>query len=224
MPGQVSTLLGSKTLLSQPASELVQNQLNSTPAILTSAINVDLPPFVPISTPNFCWRDVDGETFTRSINRCYEMIVHWRGNLFKVPSGRTGKAFVQELVRMFRAYADASSLESVAIKVMMVMLALLLQKPYPRSKAKDHILHLERRLRLWSERNLEGLMKEEHTTQHQFSPQHHNQSRSTQQTAHMFTKQMKGRMRAALQLIAEDINDGPLKLARLDQKRFVRSF
>ena len=101
---------------------------------------------------------------------------------------------------MFRAYADGSALESVAMKAAMVMPALLLQKPHPRSKAKDHTLHLERRLLQWSEGGLEGLMKEGYTIQHQFSQQHQNRSRSAQQTAREFTKlMMEGRVRAALQ-------------------------
>ena len=184
-----------------------------TPANLTSATAADLPPFVPISTPNFRWGDVDGETFACSINRSYEVIVHWRRNLFKVPSGKAGKAFVRELTRMFRAYADGSALESVAMKAAMVMPALLLQKPHPRSKAKDHTLHLERRLRQWSEGDLEGLMKEGNTIQHQFSRQHQHQSRSAQQTARAFAKlMMEGRVRAALRLVAEDSNGGPLQL------------
>ena len=65
-----------------------------TPAVSTTAIIADLPPFVPISTPNFRWGDVDGETFACSINRSYEVTVHWRRNLFKIPSGKAGKAFI----------------------------------------------------------------------------------------------------------------------------------
>ena len=114
---------------------------------------------------------------------------------------------------MFRAYADGSALESVAMKAAMVMPALLLQKPHPRSKAKDHTLHLERRLRQWSEGDLEGLMKEGYTIQHQFSRQHQNRYRSAQQTARVFAKlMMEGRVRAAPRLIAEDSNGGPLQL------------
>jgi hypothetical protein len=51
---------------------------------------------------------------------------------------QAGKSFVRELTRMFQAYADISSLESVALTATMVMPALLLQKPHPKSKAKEH--------------------------------------------------------------------------------------
>ena len=156
-PSSLHTSIRVDEVTPPEAPELAGTQLSLTPAILTPAISTpailpaiftpanstsatiaDLPPFVPISTPNFRWGDVDGETFACSINRSYEVIVHWRRNLFKVPSGKAGKAFVRELTRMFRAYADGSALESVAMKAAMVMPALLLQKPHPRSKAKDH--------------------------------------------------------------------------------------
>ena len=139
--------------------------------------------------------------------------MHWRRNLFKVPSGKAGKAFVRELTRLFQAYADGSSLESVALKAAMVMPALLLQKPHPRSKAKEHTLHLERHLRLWAEGDLGGLLKEGRTIQHQFTRQRPNQSRSAQQIPRRFAKLMKeGKVRAALQLIDDDESGGPLHL------------
>ena len=36
---------------------------------------------------NFVWGDVDGLTFSRLINDAYEEVVHWRRNIFLVPSG-----------------------------------------------------------------------------------------------------------------------------------------
>ena len=120
-----------------------------------------LPPFVSSSEPIFSWGDMDGETFSCALNRIYNEIIHWKRNLFKVPSGKAGTAFVRELSRMFRAYADRSALESVALKAAMVMPALLFQKPHPLSKAKDHVLHLERRLQLWASGKLKDLLEKD---------------------------------------------------------------
>ena len=54
-------------------------------------------------------------------------------------------------------------------------------------------------------------MKEGYTIQH--PRQHQNQSRSAKQTAREFAKlMMEDRVRAALRLIAEDSNGGPLQL------------
>ena len=110
----------------------------------------NLPSFPTSSEPTFCRGELNGKTFSCALNGIYDEIVHWRRNLFKVPSGKAGTAFVRELSRMFRAYTDGSALEGIAMRAAMVMPALLLQKPHPRSKAKDHVLSLERRLNLWS--------------------------------------------------------------------------
>ena len=82
----------------------------------------------------------DGRSFACALNRVYDEIVQWKRNLFKVPSGKAGKAFVRELSGMFSAYAKGSALECVAMKAAMTIPALLLQKPSSRSKARDHSL------------------------------------------------------------------------------------
>ena len=105
---------------------------------------------------------------------------------------------MRELSRMFRAYADCSALESVTMKAAMVMPALLLQKPQPRSKAKDHVLHLERRLQLWGNRNLRELLDEGRTIQRQLIQ---NPPKQQEDTARIFAKlMMEGKVRAALRL------------------------
>ena len=65
-----------------------------------------------------------------------------------------------ELARLYQAYADRSSLESVALKACSVLVALTLQKPNRTSKSKDHVAHLHRRLTLWKEDDLSALLDE----------------------------------------------------------------
>jgi hypothetical protein len=82
----------------------------------------DLPPFTPLPEAKFRWGEVEeGEDFACALNRVYDEVVQWRRNLFKVPSGKAGKAFVRELSRLFNAYAEGSALESVAMKAAMTM-------------------------------------------------------------------------------------------------------
>ena len=123
----------------------------------------DLPTFTPVLEPDFRWGEVkEGRSFACALNRVYEEIVQWKRNLFKVPSGNAGKAFVR---RIFNAYAEGSALECVAMKAAMTMPALLLQKPSSSSKAREHALHLERRLKLWSDGKLDDLVHEGCTVQ-----------------------------------------------------------
>ena len=140
----------------------------------------DLPHLSSSAEPDFSWGEVDGMVFCRALNRIYDETTHWNRNLFKVPSGKAGTAFVRELSHMFRAFADSSALESVAMKAVMVMPALLLQKPHPRSKARDHVSHLERRLQLWGNGKLDELLEEGQTIQTSYAETHRD-DRKTQQ-------------------------------------------
>ena len=117
-------------------------------------------PSPALQPPNFTWGSYNGKVFCTSINLAYEEVVHWRRNLFQVPSGSSGRAFVSELARLFQAYADSSSLECIAMKATTVMQILLLQKPSRTSKSKDHVAHLQRRMELWSDGDIQALLDE----------------------------------------------------------------
>ena len=61
---------------------------------------------------------------------------------------------------LYSAYESILALESVALKAAIVFPILLLQKPSRTSKTKQHIALLERRLGLWSNGDLDGLVRE----------------------------------------------------------------
>ena len=65
------------------------------------------------------------------------------------PSGKAGKSFVNELAKLYRAYAEGTTLECIALKAASVLPILLLQRPHHDSKAKDHVACLSRRLDDW---------------------------------------------------------------------------
>ena len=125
----------------------------------------ELPAFTPMALPRFTWGELDSETFTQRLNHAYSTVVHWRRNIFSIPSGNAGAGFVTELSRLFRAYAVGSALESVALKAAMTMCALLLQKPSRSSKAKDHVACLERCMATCKAGDLNELLEEGLTIQ-----------------------------------------------------------
>ena len=73
--------------------------------------------------------------------------------------------FVQELARLLESYSLATALESVALKAVMVMPALLLQRPHPKSKDKEHVSRLEDRLTKWREGDIVSLLHKGRTIQ-----------------------------------------------------------
>ena len=85
---------------------------------------------------------------------------------FTVPYGKTGKSFVNKLASLFRAYAEGTSLESVAA---MIMPSLLLQKPNCSSQAKENATCLDKRLRKWKEGDINSLIIEGRAIQQQLS-------------------------------------------------------
>lgn len=97
--------------------------------------HVSLPDFIQIQEPNFTWGMTDGCAFVKVVDDAYAQVAHWRRNLFLIPSGKAGKEFIREITCLFNAYADASSLECIALKSIAVMQVLLLQKPIAKSKS-----------------------------------------------------------------------------------------
>ena len=138
--------------------------------------NSHLPSFVPFSSDESAtiWTEerdsVDGISVVHSINAAYGEIVHWRQNLFTVPYGPAGKAFVAELTRLLRAFTEHSSLEGIALKAAMVLPALVLQRPHSSSRAKEHVDCLTRRLRAWRLGRIDELMREGRTIQNSSRP------------------------------------------------------
>ena len=73
--------------------------------------------------------------------------------------------------------------------------------------------HFERRLKLWSEGDLDALMDEGHTIQTELKHHQGPQNTNNKQTARSFAKLvMEGKMRAALRLLSQDNNGAPLPL------------
>ena len=169
------------------------------------------PVFQPVSDPsNFTWGDLDGKTFCDLIAAAYSEVVHWRRNLFLVPSGRAGKAFVTELARLWESYANASALEIIALPAATVMCALLLQKPHVGSKARDHSVCLERRLVSWSKGRIDELIAEGRTIQGRLRC---TKRRSPVETTRTFTHLMlQGRVKSAMRVISDSPGGGLLDL------------
>ena len=119
-----------------------------------------LPEFRASNEPKFTWGTLSGAEMAIEIENAYHKIVTWRRNVFLIPSGKAGKAFVVEIARLIRSYAEASTLESIALKAVVVMQALLLQKPHTRSKAREHSEHLSRQLDLWRSGDISSLVRE----------------------------------------------------------------
>ena len=114
----------------------------STSGAAASPFAAQLPPFRSMSEPSFMWGNMEGTDFVQQISLAYDTVVHWRRNLLLVPFGKVGRAFVQELARLFTAYGEGGAMEYIAIKAAMVMCSLLLQRPHRSAKTRDFVTSL----------------------------------------------------------------------------------
>ena len=110
----------------------------SVPSDLSGSPSPPPPPFAAMLDPKFKWGEIDGRSFCEAVSEAYDEITQWKWNVFSAPSGQSGKAFIKECTRLLLEYAKGSSLECVVVKALMVLPSLLLQKPFQKSKARDH--------------------------------------------------------------------------------------
>ena len=197
------------------------NTLHSSALPCTTGFNTAtppiLPPFAPSSSSNFMWGELSSEDFTSLVEDAYEKIVHFRRNHFEIPRGKAGKGFIDEINQLLIAYNDASALEGVAMKAIMVMPSLLLQRPHPKSKMKDHVRALEDRLSKWKKGDLASLLHEAQTIQDRLKISHH-QHQNEGKIARTFEKLvLQGKIKAATRLITEHQDQGCLSLESIQQ-------
>ena len=167
---------------------------------------------LPVQQPlNFRWGEHTGQAIFDVVNSCYEEVVHWKPNLFLVPFGSAGTSFVKEVARLLQAFEDGSSLERISMKAISLMQILLLQTPSKRSKTKEHISHLKRRLDLWHNGDLKLLLEEGQCIQNRMISRKFPAKNNVD--GYIFRSLMaQGKVKSALSYISRDQNSGVLDL------------
>ena len=129
-----------------------ENDIDGRGLVLTqnSNENVNIGPEKPENI--FVWGNKSSLEFSRDLEAVYGKIVFFRQNLFKLPSGSSGKDFIREMTRLIRAWNSKSELADIALKCVMVLPSLLLQKPSKTSKSKDHVAVLKKALIIMAKR------------------------------------------------------------------------
>ena len=149
--------------------------------------------------------------FKEQIDKAYEEIVHWRKNLFSLPTCKLGRNFTKELSTWLQHFNNDTEYQCVAVKTFMVLPALLLQKPSAKSKTKEHKALLEQRLYLWREKDITKLLKEGRTIQRRLMK---SVQKPTVDTARVFSKLMfEGKVTAAVRMLCEQDSKGVLPMS-----------
>lgn len=129
------------------------------PVVSKSPVST-LPGYVKCKAKSFTWGVYSAIEMTTKINAAYERIVFWKKNLLKLPTCSAAKLVVAEMTRLLNEWNDCGRLEHVAMRALMIMPALLMQKPSKKSKTKDHIKYLEDRFCKWKDGDIDVLLRE----------------------------------------------------------------
>jgi len=139
------------------------------------------------------------DEITSAADSAYTEIVKWTKNMFLVPRGKVGDACITELNRLVNLFNDKTELESVALRLVFIFLPMMLQKPSPNSRAKDHVRVLEKRFNLWRAGDLAAIIREGCVIQHRLEESRKVQEKSL---ATRFAQlMMHGKVSAATRLI-----------------------
>ena len=130
------------------------------------------------------------------------MVVHWRSNLFRLPTGRVGEKFIKELSRLFSAFATKSSLESIALKAAFLFPHLVLQCSSPKTHSKDITAHIDRRLSQWHQGAFSELLCEGQTIQSHL-PKRNTLPKNYQLAREFANLMMDGKVGQALRLLTQ---------------------
>ena len=181
----------------------------------THHLNPNLPEFdisVDILRGDKEFRGMKQAYFFDRVDAIYDEVVHYRKNLFTVPSGSAGKEFVKELTFWIKQFNENTDLIQISLKVFMLLIALILQKPSAKSKSKDHMKAVERRLQMWRNGEVDALLEEIRFIQKKFCSS--TKPRDMEEISKVFTRMiLQGKLTAALKFLDKETNAGVLSLS-----------
>ena len=90
----------------------------------------DLPGFKPANLPpSKAMNGITGAAFVQQINNAYNMIIKWKANIMRLPTGKAGKEYITELAKWLEEFNKDTEFAPIALKVYYTLPSLLLQKP-----------------------------------------------------------------------------------------------
>ena len=189
------------------------NVVNSDEPVSGAELNSEfkLPAYKPATTARFMWGALDSTEVSQKLDLVYNKVVHWKKNLFKIPTGSSGQSFTKELSRLYLAFAEGSALESIALQAAIIFPSLMLQKPHHCSKVKEHRAALVSRLDLWRNGDFMALLHEGSAIQSILNKYHEKKNREAAPTSlsREFANQMfQGKTKLALHLLSSNGKSG----------------
>ena len=112
------------------------------------------------------WGEMVGEENIKHIlNTLHKEVSKWSKNLFLLPRGKAGCDFIKELTHLLNLFVNDDRKWSRLALSMFHLFIPMLQKPSPKSKAKENSKFLQKRLGWWASGDLSSLLAENRVIQ-----------------------------------------------------------
>ena len=115
----------------------------------------------------------------KELEKAYGVIRSMSHTLFRLPTGRAGNRFLDEMTRVLNIYIVGTQGSQNTLYAFFILPAFMLQKPSKNSKTKDNVNALQQRFELWCKSNVRELIKESKLLQKRMSKGKSNTSEST---------------------------------------------
>ena len=156
----------------------------------------------PISEPteDLTWNGRQGKEFENLINSIYEEIIYFKKyNIFEPSQSNTLGQPVKEITNLITHYNVDAPINKLALKIIMIMPSLLLQKLHPKAKAQENNEAFKRRMKLWADGKFEELMSEAKAVQKRLDNNQHKQRGETDKARLFRLKMENGQIRPSQQ-------------------------
>ena len=165
----------------------------------------------PISEPteDLTWNGRQGKEFENLINSMYEEIIYLKiYNIFEPSQSNTLGQLVKEMTNLITHYNVDAPINKLALKIIMIMPSLLLQKLHPKAKAQENNKAFKRRMKLWADGKFEELMSEDKAIQKRLDNNQHKQRGETDKARLFRLKMEHGQIRQAARLLEHEESGG----------------
>ena len=147
---------------------------------------------------------------TSTIEDAYDEMVKWQKNTFLAPYGKIGREFIDKFTEHINDWNNGSPLQHITLKAAIVLVAVGLQKPSQKSKAKDHQECLGKRLDQWNRGEIGSLLSEGRAIQRHLIGSHR---KNEPYNARVFASlAMSGQINSALRYLSGENGGGVLPL------------
>ena len=147
------------------------------------------------------------------INEIYNEIIHYNNNLFIPPACGALEKMMHKMTNLINDYNTDTPEAQIALKKLMIMPKLLLQRPYIKSNTKENIEAFKSRIEMWQKGDLEKLMQEARAIQKKFR-KGNKKRKNVDKALNFRTKMEDGQVRQATKMLQDNDEQSILQINR----------